>query len=90
MARFETTSLESLSAAAWAGIVAPELLFEVLVAVDDSNSAFDVRFRWETASTFTHWLESNGLRCARVRIALVRSLIEWSTLTVNMLLIKTR
>ncbi len=90
MARLETTSLESQSAAARAGIIASQLFLELLVAVDDSHSTFDVSFRWEAASTFTHRLESNGLRCARVRIALVRSLIEWSTLTVNMLLIKTR
>ena len=90
MARFETASLESLSTAARAGIIASELFFKLLVAVNDSHSTFDVRFRGETASTFTHWLESNGLRCVRVRIALVRSLIEWSTLTGNMLLIKTR
>ena len=90
MARLETTSLESLSAAARAGIVASELFLELLVAVNDSHSAFDVRFRWETTPAFTHCLESNGLRCVRVCIALVRSLIEWSTLTENMLLIKTR
>lgn len=41
--------------------------------MNDSHSAFDVRFRRETASSFTHGLESSGLRCARVRIALVCS-----------------
>ena len=78
--RFETTSLESLPAAAGAWIVASELLFELLISMDDSHSAFDVCFRWVTASSLTHGLESSGLRCARVRIALVRSQFEYSTL----------
>ena len=90
MARLETTSLKSLSAAARAGIIAPEFFFEMLVAVDDSHSTLDVRFRWETAPTLTHRLESNGLRWARLGIALVRSLIECSTLIGHMLLTKTR
>ena len=76
MARLEATSFESQAATAWARIIASKFLFELLVAVDDSHPAFDVRFRWETASTFTHWLESNGLRCALVRIALVCSLLS--------------
>lgn len=71
MARLETTSFESQTAAAWAGIVASKLFFELLVAVNDSHSTFDVRFRRETATPFTHRLESSGLR--RVRIALVCS-----------------
>jgi len=72
-ARLEATSFEALSTAAWAGMVSSELFFELLVAVNDSHSTLDLRFRWEAASSFTHRLESNGLRCARVRIALVRS-----------------
>ena len=75
-ARFETTSLESQAAVAWAGIIASKLLFQLLVAVDDSQSTLDVCFRWETATSLTHGLESSGLRCARVRIALVRFLFE--------------
>lgn len=90
MARFETTSFEALSAAAWAGIVASKLFFELLVAVDDSHSTIDVRFRGETATPFTHRLESGGLRCARVRIALVRSLFESPISFQHLLTIKTR
>jgi hypothetical protein len=75
VARLETTSLESQATAAWAGIIAPKLFFELLVAVDDSQSTLDVSLRGEAASAFTHRLESNGLRCARCRIALVHSQI---------------
>jgi hypothetical protein len=55
-ARFETTSLESLSAAAWAEIVSSELFFELLVAVNDTDAAFDFGLRWETSAPFTHRL----------------------------------
>ena len=90
MARFETTPIESLSAAAGTGIVASELFFERLIAMDDSHSAFDVRFRWEAASAFTHRLESSGLRCARVCIALVCSPFDSPTLFKIVLMVKTR
>lgn len=85
MARLETTSFESLSAAAWARIVASELFFELLIAVNDSHSTFDVCFRRETATSFTHRLESSGLRCARVRIALVCSVCEVSIVNCSVL-----
>ena len=75
MARLEATSFESQAAAAWAGIIASKLFFQLLIAVDDSQSTLDVCFRREAASAFTHWLESNGLQCARFRIAFVHSQI---------------
>ena len=73
MARFETTSLESLAAAARAGIIASELFFELLVTVNDSHSAFNLRLRREAASPFTHRLERSEFRRVRVRIASFRS-----------------
>lgn len=41
--RSEATTFESLTTAAWAQIVAAELFLELL-ALDDSDSAFDFRF----------------------------------------------
>jgi hypothetical protein len=61
-ARFETTSLESLSAAAGAEIVSSELFFELLVAVNDADASFHFGFRWETSASFTHRLEKT-IRC---------------------------
>ena len=58
--------------------------------MDDSHSAFDVCFRWETPSSLTHRLESNDLRCARIRIALVRFLFESSKPIQDLLMVKTR
>ena len=72
-ARTHTALLESQSTAAWAGIIASESFFKLLVAVNDSHSSFYLRFRWETASSFTHWLESSDLHCTRVRSASVCS-----------------
>ncbi len=78
MARLDATSFESQAAAAWAGIIASKLFFELFVAVDDSLSTLDVSLRGEAASAFTHRLESNGLRCARFCIASVHSKIcDW-------------
>jgi hypothetical protein len=61
-ARFETTSLESLSAAAGAEIVSSERFFELLVTVNDADAAFDFSFRRETSASFTHRLEKT-IRC---------------------------
>ena len=78
-ARFETTSFESLSATAWAGIIASEFFLELLVTMDDSHPAFDLRFRWESASSFTHRLERSGFRRGRGRIAWVCSMLKGSS-----------
>ena len=75
--RSHATLFESQSTAAWTGIIARELFFELLVAVDDSHASFDLRFRWESASSFTHRLERSGF--GRVRIALVCSMLKGSS-----------
>ena len=58
----EAASFECPSTATRARIVSPELFLKQLVAVYDSDAAFDVGFRGEAASTLTHWFESRNLR----------------------------
>jgi hypothetical protein len=56
-ARCQAAFLESFARAARAQIVASQLFFEQLVAVDDPDSPFDMRFRRESVATFTHGLK---------------------------------
>lgn len=58
----EAASFERLSTATGARIVSPELFLEQLVTMNDADAAFDIGFRGEAASTFTHGLESRNLR----------------------------
>jgi len=70
----QAATLEPLTAATWAKVVAAELFLKLL-AVNEADSALDFRFRWVAFTTFAHWLESKGLRRGNVgcRIALVCS-----------------
>ena len=60
-ARLEATLLERPTTAARADVVAAQLLFEELVAVDLADPAFHVGFRWEAFPSFAHRLEK--IRC---------------------------
>jgi hypothetical protein len=51
----------SRSARAW--IVATELFHELLIAVHESDTAFDLRLGWEPFSTLAGDLESTVGRC---------------------------
>jgi hypothetical protein len=62
----EAASLESLATPTWARIIAPEFFLEQFVPVYDTDAAFDISFRGETAPALTHWFESRNLRkCGR-------------------------
>jgi hypothetical protein len=56
-ASFQAASLEPLVASAGTRIVSAEPFLKQLVAMYNSDAAFDVRFRRETSSTFTHGFE---------------------------------
>jgi hypothetical protein len=62
--------LKSLVGAAGAGVVAAEFFEELLVAVDDADAAFHVRFGREASAALTGALESRSARgSGRVREA---------------------
>ena len=65
--RFQAALLESLAATAGAGIVTSELLLQQLVAVNDANTALDLRFGRESPASFAHCLEKNG-RSLKLRL----------------------
>ena len=62
MARSETAAFETFATTARTGIIASELLYKFLIAVDNSQAPFDVCLRRETASSFAHGLKSKDLR----------------------------
>jgi hypothetical protein len=55
--------LKAASGAAGTWVVTAELLDQVLLAVDDPGSPFDLRFGWEASPAFARPLES-ALRLA--------------------------
>ncbi len=61
--------LKPFARAAWAGIVATELLDQLFVAVDDPVTALDVLFRREALPALAHLLKRrlpHRTRCAYV------------------------
>jgi hypothetical protein len=58
----ETAFLQTLARSARTEVVAAELFFQQLVAVDDLQAAFDVRFRGESAAALTQRLEKTADR----------------------------
>ncbi|MFT4556759.1 MAG: hypothetical protein ACI93T_000373 [Porticoccaceae bacterium] len=61
----QTTLLETLAGSAGTQVVAAELFFQHLVAMDGSLSTLHVRFRGKSASSLTHRLEKT-VRCRSV------------------------
>jgi hypothetical protein len=59
-AGFQAALLEAFARAAGAKVVAAELFVEPLVAVDDAETPFDMRFGGESPSPFVHRLEKKG------------------------------
>ena len=49
--------LEDLAAAAGAEVIAPELLFELLIAVNEAHASFHFRFGRESAPALPHGAE---------------------------------
>jgi len=58
--RFEAAVFEQLPRAAGAEVIPPELLFELLVPVDDSDAAFHMGFGRESCAAFVHRFEKKG------------------------------
>ena len=83
-ARFETTSLESLSAAAGAEIVPTEFFFEEFVAVDNPLPPLDLGFGGVSATPFTHGLEK--MFPGRI---VRRSCVAWGTSLSNLLVFQS-
>lgn len=69
----QAAGLEAAAGAAGAQIIAPELFFEKLVAVDDPHAPFHVRFRRKAAATLAHRLEKKG--CSEKSAADMRHLL---------------
>ena len=59
----QAATLERLVGTAGAGILATELLGELLVAVDDSITSLDLRLRREAATSLAGDFESTSFRC---------------------------
>jgi hypothetical protein len=56
----EAASLESFATPTWARIIATEFFLKQLVSMHDANTAFDMGFGRETASTLTHRFEKRN------------------------------
>jgi hypothetical protein len=54
--------LKAFVRSAWARIVSAELFDQLFVSMDDANAALYMRFRRESAATFTRALESRADR----------------------------
>ena len=62
MAFLETALLEPLAGTARAEVVAPELLFQQLVAVDYPDTALHLRFGGVSLTSLAHRLEKMAVR----------------------------
>jgi hypothetical protein len=49
-----------LTGAARAQVISPEFFFEQLIAVNESDASFDVRFGRETSAALAHRFEKNA------------------------------
>jgi len=60
-ARGQAAALEALSGAARAGVVAPQLLAQLLVTMDDALPTLDLGFGVETRAVACSWSRSHAV-----------------------------